>query len=256
MIPDEQGEILTPSVVLFEDTEVIVGKEALKPAPTASDRVAQWVKRDMGSTVYRKPIRGDFMPPEVIQACILRKLKKDVYRVTKDEGNVVITVPAYFDDLRRKATADAGEMAGIHVLDIVNEPTSRGAGVRGERRIPLEEGGSGPRDDDSRVRSRRRHVRRHALCVWRRGTSGRWRPMGTFNSADTTGTSGWSTTWPNTTGRSMEKTHARIQVFKADCMPRPSRQNTRSAREPRRRCDWKRVEGYWRSRSPASSLRR
>ena len=141
MIPDEQGEILTPSVVLFEDTEVVVGKEALKAAPTATDRVAQWVKRDMGATVYRKPIRGDFMPPEVIQACILRKLKKDVYRATKDEGNVVITVPAYFDDLRRKATADAGEMAGIHVLDIVNETNRGGAGIRGKRGVPVQEGG-------------------------------------------------------------------------------------------------------------------
>lgn len=124
MIPDEQGEILTPSVVLFEDTEIVVGREALKAAPAAPERVAQWVKRDMGAAVYRKPIRGDFMPPEVIQACILRKIKKDIYRATKDEGNVVITVPAYFDDVRRKATADAGEMAGIHVLDIVNEPTA------------------------------------------------------------------------------------------------------------------------------------
>ena len=64
------------------------------------------------------------MPPEVIQACILRKLKSDLVHALGPESQVVITVPAYFDEPRRKATADAGEMAGLTVLDIVNEPTA------------------------------------------------------------------------------------------------------------------------------------
>lgn len=118
------GDILTPSVVLFDDKEIIVGKDAKKAAAAESDRVAECVKRDMGSEFYSKPIRGEQLPPEVIQACILRKLAADAIRACGDKIKVVITVPAYFDEPRRKATADAGEMAGLDVLDIVNEPTA------------------------------------------------------------------------------------------------------------------------------------
>ncbi len=67
------------------------------------DRVAQWVKRDMGSPVYTRPIRGEQLPPEVIQACILRKLKADILSPLGPDFGVVITVPAYFDEPRRKA---------------------------------------------------------------------------------------------------------------------------------------------------------
>ena len=74
--------------------------------------------------VYNRPIRGEYLPPEVIQACILRKLKADIVHKLGAGAPVVITVPAYFDEPRRKATADAGEMAGLTVLDIVNEPTA------------------------------------------------------------------------------------------------------------------------------------
>ncbi len=118
------GDILTPSVVLFDDKEIIVGKDAKKAAADAGDRVAECVKRDMGSEFYSKPIRGEKLPPEVVQACILRKLAADAVRVCGPDIKVVITVPAYFDEPRRKATADAGEMAGLDVLDIVNEPTA------------------------------------------------------------------------------------------------------------------------------------
>jgi molecular chaperone DnaK len=128
MVSNSEGDILTPSVVLFEDTEVIVGKEAKNAASVKPDRVAQWVKRDMGAPVYSRPIRGEYLPPEVIQACILRKLKADAIRALGSDIGAVITVPAYFDELRRKATADAGEMAGLNVLDIVNEPTAAALG--------------------------------------------------------------------------------------------------------------------------------
>lgn len=128
MIRNAEGDILTPSVVLFEDTEVIVGKEAKNAAAVKPDRVAQWVKRDMGAPVYHRPVRGEYLPPEVIQACVLRKLKADTMRVLGPDLGVVITVPAYFDEPRRKATADAGEMAGLNVLDIVNEPTAAALG--------------------------------------------------------------------------------------------------------------------------------
>lgn len=124
MLANAEGDLLTPSVVLFGDAEVVVGNEARKAATVHPDRVAQWVKRDMGMPVYGRPIRGKYLPPEVIQACILRKLRTEVVDTLGPDAAVVITVPAYFDEPRRKATADAGEMAGLSVLDIVNEPTA------------------------------------------------------------------------------------------------------------------------------------
>jgi molecular chaperone DnaK len=124
MIRNAEGEMTTPSVVLFGESEVVVGKNARNAVTTHPDLVAQWVKRDMGAPFYSHPIHGEYLPPEVIQACILRKLKLDIIGALGFETRAVITVPAYFDELRRKATADAGEMAGIKVVDIVNEPTA------------------------------------------------------------------------------------------------------------------------------------
>ncbi|MFZ5828614.1 MAG: Hsp70 family protein, partial [Planctomycetota bacterium] len=125
MLRSLDGEILTPSVVLFNQDEVVVGKDARNATLVDPSLVAEWVKRDMGSPYYSRPIRGQYLPPEVIQACILRKLRDDISRaVGHDDYQCVITVPAYFDEPRRKATADAGEMAGLKVLDIVNEPTA------------------------------------------------------------------------------------------------------------------------------------
>ena len=124
MVPNALGEILTPSYVLFEDDAVIVGKEARKHAAILPDRVAYLVKRDMGQKVYSRPIMGSYMPPEVIQACILRQLQADAAKVVPGRFQTVITVPAYFDETRRRATAEAGQMAGLDVLDIVNEPTA------------------------------------------------------------------------------------------------------------------------------------
>ncbi|HEV3022316.1 MAG TPA: Hsp70 family protein, partial [Pirellulales bacterium] len=124
MIANADGDVLTPSVVLFDDREVIVGKEAKKVGVLKAARFAECVKRDMGSPVYSKPICGEFMPPEVIQAWILKRLKADAVRALGPDMRVVITVPAFFDEPRRKATADAGAMAALPVLDVVNEPTA------------------------------------------------------------------------------------------------------------------------------------
>jgi molecular chaperone DnaK len=124
VVRNSEGDILTPSVVQFEDQEVIVGKEAKKAAAVRADAVADFVKRDMGKKHYSRLIRGEKLHPEVIQACILKKLKDDAITALGSDLHVVITVPAYFDEPRRKATADAGEMAGLAVLDIVNEPTA------------------------------------------------------------------------------------------------------------------------------------
>lgn len=124
MISNAEGDLLTPSVVLFTDQEVAVGKEARTATTVHPELVAEWVKRDMGLPFYTRPIHGQKLPPEVIQACILRKLKQDIIHTLGHLDRVVITVPAYFDEPRRKGTADAGEMAGLKVLDIVNEPTA------------------------------------------------------------------------------------------------------------------------------------
>ena len=124
LIPNDEGDYLTPSVVLFDDHGIVVGKEAKKVAILYPDRVAACVKRDMGKPVYTHPIGSQYLPPEVIQSYILKKMQTGIQRVAGSEHGVVITVPAYFDEPRRKATYHAGELAGLKVLDIVNEPTA------------------------------------------------------------------------------------------------------------------------------------
>ncbi len=124
IIPNEEGTLITPSVVLFEDQRIIVGREAKKVSVVSPDRVAICAKRDMGKPVYSRRIKGQYIPPEVIQSYILRKLKNDIARQVDGEFEAIITVPAYFDEPRRKATYQAGEMAGLKVLDILNEPTA------------------------------------------------------------------------------------------------------------------------------------
>jgi molecular chaperone DnaK len=119
-----EGEKTTPSVVLFDEDRVVVGTEALKALATEADHVAQCVKRDVGSRVFHKSIEGNHYPPEVIEAWILNKLRVDGVAQIGPFEKVVITVPAYFDEVRRKATQDAGYMAGFDVLDIINEPTA------------------------------------------------------------------------------------------------------------------------------------
>jgi molecular chaperone DnaK len=123
-VVNSNGDLLTPSVVLFEDDGVVVGKEAMAASALEPDRVADCVKRDMGGAAYRKPIKGELMPPEVISSMVLRQLKSDAERRLGPVTQAVITVPAYFDEPRRRATADAGRLAGLEVLDIINEPTA------------------------------------------------------------------------------------------------------------------------------------
>jgi len=119
-----EGSFATPSVVLFDDHEVIVGEEAVRAMSVEPTRVAACVKRDMGKRSYHRLINGREYPPEVIQAYIVRRLKQDAERQLGPVERAVITVPAYFDETRRKATQDAGYMAGLEVMDIINEPTA------------------------------------------------------------------------------------------------------------------------------------
>lgn len=123
-IPNLEGDLTTPSVVLFEDADVVVGKEAVRAAPLEADSVADFVKREMGNSYYSRRVSGQNLPPEVVQSLILEKLKRDAESVVGSLNDVVITVPAFFNEPRRKATEDAGRLAGLNVLDIINEPTA------------------------------------------------------------------------------------------------------------------------------------
>ncbi len=123
-VPNLEGDKLTPSVVLFEDQHVVVGKEALKAISTNALDVAQCMKRELGRRLYEKELGGRHYPPETLQAWVLAKVRRDAARVLGDFRHVVVTVPAYFDEIRRKATQDAGYIAGLEVIDIINEPTA------------------------------------------------------------------------------------------------------------------------------------
>ncbi len=123
-IENTGGENLTPSVVFFDDDGHVVGREARMAGVMDPDRVADCAKRDMGRPHYRKLVAGESIPPEVVSSIVLRTLKADAERKLGPVTKVVITVPAYFDEPRRRATMDAGRLAGLEVLDIVNEPTA------------------------------------------------------------------------------------------------------------------------------------
>jgi molecular chaperone DnaK len=123
-IPNRHGDLATPSVVLFEDDALIVGKEAQRLALLEPNRVAECPKRDMGSPFYHRPVAGRRVPPQVISALILKRLKVDAERRVGPIRRVVITVPAYFDHTRREATCEAARLARLEVAELLNEPTA------------------------------------------------------------------------------------------------------------------------------------
>ncbi|QDS91694.1 Chaperone protein DnaK [Roseimaritima multifibrata] len=123
-LPNADGDPTTPSVVLFETNGFVVGKEALKAAIVSPEMIARCVKREMGNPLFSKSFDGESYPPEVIQSLVLEKLKADAELKTGPVQNAVITVPAYFSEPKRRATQDAGRLAGLNVLDIINEPTA------------------------------------------------------------------------------------------------------------------------------------
>lgn len=123
-IVNSEGDRATPSVVLFDESSVVVGKEAVKAAAMEPERIADFAKRDMGNPQYSRAIGGEYLPPEVIQSLILEKLKRDTEALLGPVKDAVITVPAFFNEPRRKATQDAGRLAGLNVLDTINEPTA------------------------------------------------------------------------------------------------------------------------------------
>jgi molecular chaperone DnaK len=126
VIPNAEGARTTPSVVGFSKSdEVLVGEVAKRQAITNPDRTIRSVKRHMGDNSWNVNIDGKRYNPQEISARILQKLKRDAESYLGESVNqAVITVPAYFDDAQRTATKEAGQIAGLEVLRIINEPTA------------------------------------------------------------------------------------------------------------------------------------
>jgi len=126
VIPNAEGSRTTPSVVGFsKGGEILVGEVAKRQAITNPDRTVRSVKRHMGSHDWQVDIDGKKWTPQEISAQILGKLKRDAEAYLGDTvTEAVITTPAYFDDAQRQATKEAGQIAGLEVLRIINEPTA------------------------------------------------------------------------------------------------------------------------------------
>ncbi|SFK39399.1 molecular chaperone DnaK [Geodermatophilus ruber] len=126
VIANSEGSRTTPSVVAFaKNGEVLVGQSAKNQAVTNVDRTIRSVKREMGTDWKSPEIDGKRYTPQEISARVLQKLKRDAETYLGEPvTDAVITVPAYFEDAQRQATKEAGEIAGLNVLRIVNEPTA------------------------------------------------------------------------------------------------------------------------------------
>ena len=124
MVIDSSGKSVVPSVILFDDKEILVGDMALEQSALLPDRVVQFIKVHMGED-WRKEFQGHVYTPESLSAIILAHLVKEAEQ--QNFGPVrsaVITVPAYFNEKRRRATQQAGEIAGLKVIGTLNEPMS------------------------------------------------------------------------------------------------------------------------------------
>jgi molecular chaperone DnaK len=120
-----EGDILTPSAILLEDERrLLVGREAVKSAVHHPEAFATCFKRDMGQESKRISLNGQAHRPEFLSAVMLLRLKRDFERALGAARETVITVPAYFDEARRRSTINAGQIAGWEVTDIINEPTA------------------------------------------------------------------------------------------------------------------------------------
>src|SRR3990167_6582349 len=124
IIPNAEGTRTTPSVVHIKDDEIIVGQIARNQSIIDPSHTIRSIKRKMG-TNEKIDIDGTDYTPEQISAMILQKLKRDAEAyLGQPVKNAVITVPAYFNDSQRQATKNAGQIAGLNVLRIINEPTA------------------------------------------------------------------------------------------------------------------------------------
>lgn len=125
IVPNAESERLTPSAVYFDDDSIIVGQIAKDQAATDPDRAVLFAKRQMGNATWAFLHDGQRYSATDVSAIILSKLRRDAEQyLGRSLPDAVITVPAYFDDDRRRATIAAGELAGFNVLELLNEPTA------------------------------------------------------------------------------------------------------------------------------------
>ncbi len=127
IIPNADGDRLTPSAIFFDEDNggvIRVGIEAINSRHLNASRSVRWVKRHMGDSDFKVAIDGKDWTPTELSALILKKLRQDCSAQAGEIRDAVISVPAHFDEIRRKATMDAGTAAGFNVIGIVNEPVA------------------------------------------------------------------------------------------------------------------------------------
>ena len=124
VVNNADGRPITPSVVLLDEDKVVVGPSFERISVANPDQIVEAIKREMGNKDYHVVYQGKKLQPEFVSALILKKMKQDAEAQIGPIANAVITVPYYFNDVRRKATQDAGRIAGLNVVDIINEPTA------------------------------------------------------------------------------------------------------------------------------------
>ncbi len=127
IIPNSESERITPSVILFDGSNAVVGTYAKQNSVAEPEKIVDFVKREMGKSKeeFHREFADKIFSAEELSALILKKLKNDAERYLGQEvSDVIITVPAYFNDSERTATIHAGQLAGFNVLQIINEPTA------------------------------------------------------------------------------------------------------------------------------------
>jgi molecular chaperone DnaK len=127
IIPNAESERITPSVILFDGANAVVGTHAKQNAVAEPEKIVDFVKREMGKSKaqFHRDFNGKIYSAEELSALIVKKLKNDAEKYLGSEiTDAVITVPAYFNDAERTATLHAGQLAGLNVLQIINEPTA------------------------------------------------------------------------------------------------------------------------------------
>lgn len=127
IIPNADGERITPSVILFDGINAIVGTVAKQNAVAEPEKIVDFIKREIGKSKaeFHREFNGRMYSAEELSAVIIKKLKLDAERFLGEPVNdAVITVPAYFNDAERTATMNSGRLAGLNVLQVINEPTA------------------------------------------------------------------------------------------------------------------------------------
>src|SRR3954465_11353009 len=127
IIPNSESERITPSVILFDGTNAIVGTMAKQNAVAEPEKIVDFVKREVGKSKaqFHREFGAKVYSAEELSALIIKKLKNDAEKYLGEPvSDAVITVPAYFNDAERTATLHAGQLAGLNVLQIINEPTA------------------------------------------------------------------------------------------------------------------------------------